>query len=246
VDEAYDGLGATFDLYAEVYGRNSIDDNGMDMVGTVHFGRNFGNALWDGKQMIFGDGDGEVFNRMTVAIDVMGHELTHGVIQYDVPPNGLEYSNQPGALNESIADVFGSLVKQYSLGQTADEADWLIGEGLIIGAEALRSLQEPSAGLDPQPAHMRDYVNTAKDNGGVHTNSGIPNHAFYLAATEIGGYAWEGAGLIWYLTLPLVSAKAQFQDFASQTLATAQRLFGVNSPEDEAVGNAWAQVGINL
>ena len=149
VDEAYDGLGATFDLYAEVYGRNSIDDNGMDMVGTVHFGRNFGNALWNGRQMIFGDGDGEVFNRMTVAIDVMGHELTHGVIQYDVPPNGLEFANQPGALNESIADVFGSLVKQYHLQQTAGEADWLIGQGFLtvnVKGVALRSMKAPGRG----------------------------------------------------------------------------------------------------
>jgi Zn-dependent metalloprotease len=218
----------------------------MRLSGTAHYGRDYDNAFWDGRRMIFGDGDGQTFNRFTAAIDVMGHELTHGVIQYDVPPNGLEYANQPGALNESVADVFGSLVKQYSLDQTADQADWLIGEGLIIGHDALRSLQDPAAGFDPQPAHMQDYVNTVKDNGGVHINSGIPNHAFYLAATAMGGYAWEQAGLIWYLTLPYTPATAQFQDFASLTLATAQREFGVNSPEDDAVGEAWAAVGINL
>jgi Zn-dependent metalloprotease len=246
VDEAYDGLGATFDFYAEAYGRNSIDDHGMELDGTVHYGRNYDNAYWDGQRMIFGDGDGQTFDRFTTPVDVMGHELTHGVTQYEVPPIGLIYSKQSGALNESISDAFGSLVKQYTLKQTADQADWLIGQGLVIGEPALRSLKDPGSGFDPQPSNMQDYVNTAKDNGGVHINSGIPNHAFYLAATAIGDYAWQGAGLIWYLTLPLVPPTAQFQDFARATLGTAQGLFGVNSAEAEAVGTAWAAVGVNV
>jgi len=243
VDEAYDYLGATFDFYADAYGRNSIDNENMPLDATVHYGRNYDNALWDGHRMIFGDGDTVTFDRFTIAVDVIGHELTHGVTQHD---SGLIYSEQSGALNESISDVFGSLVKQSRLNQTADQADWLIGVGLLIGGDALRSMKEPGAGFDPQPSHMRDYVDTIKDNGGVHINSGIPNHAFYLAAVGIGGYAWQGAGLIWYLTLPLVPPTAQFQDFASLTLATAQQLFGVNSTEYEAIGAAWAEVGIRV
>ena len=167
VDEAYDGFGATFDLYWDVYGRNSIDNNGMDLIGTVHYGDQYDNAFWDGTQMVFGDGDGTIFNRFTIAIDVMGHELTHGVTGATA---ALEYHDQPGALNESISDVFGSLVKQRSLGQTAAQADWLIGAGLWaagINGVALRSMKAPGTayddpliGKDPQPDHMSRYVNT--------------------------------------------------------------------------------------
>ncbi len=138
VDEAYDGLGATFDLFADIYGRNSIDDNGMDLIATVHYGNNYNNAFWNGSQMVFGDGDGTIFNRFTIAIDIEGHELAHGVTGATA---GLEYHDQPGALNESVSDVFGSLVKQRSLSQTAAQADWLIGAGLLadgINGVALR------------------------------------------------------------------------------------------------------------
>jgi Zn-dependent metalloprotease len=140
--------------------------------------------------MVFGDGDGEIFNRFTIAIDVVAHELSHGVTETEA---GLIYFEQSGALNESLSDVFGSLVKQYHLKQTADKADWLIGEGLLakgINGKGLRSMSEPGTayndpllGKDPQPAHMKDFIKTREDNGGVHLNSGIPNRAFYLAAT---------------------------------------------------------------
>ena len=225
----------------------------MPLKATVHYGQDYDNAYWSGSQMVFGDGDGELFNRFTISIDVTGHELTHGVTQHEA---GLIYWGQAGALNESISDVFGSLVKQRVNKQKADEADWLIGEGLLapgVNGEALRSMKAPGTayddpvlGKDPQPAHMRDYVHTISDNGGVHINSGIPNHAFYLAATRIGGYAWEEAGLIWYETLrsPSLRRGAQFQAFAGLTVVTAQSLFGVGSEEDEAVSGAWGEVGI--
>ena len=187
INEAYDGLGATFDLFSDVYGRNSIDDNGMDLIATVHFGNQYNNARWNGSQMLFGDGDGTIFNRFTIAIDVIGHELTHGVTGATAR---LEYHDQSGALNESISDVFGSLVKQRSLGQTAAQADWLIGAGLLaagINGVALRSMKAPGTayddpliGKDPQPDHMSRYDSRTLDNGGVHINSGIPNKAFVL------------------------------------------------------------------
>jgi len=253
VDEAYDGLGATFELYSEEYERNSIDDNGMPLKATVHYSQDYDNAYWSGSQMVFGDGDDELFNRFTISIDVTGHELTHGVTQDEA---GLIYWAQPGALNESISDVFGSLVKQRSRNQKADQADWLIGEGLLapgVNGQALRSMKAPGTayddpvlGKDPQPAHMRDYKRTISDNGGVHINSGIPNHAFYLAATRIGGFAWEQAGLIWYetLTSPSLRRGAQFRAFAGLTVLTAQNLFGVGSEEDQAISGAWEEVGI--
>src|SRR5215510_2861601 len=208
VNEAYEGAGVTYDFYKAVFDRNSIDDRGMRLDSTVHFGDRYDNAFWNGHQMVYGDGDGQIFERFTKCIDVIGHELTHGVTQYEAK---LIYRNQPGALNESMSDVFGSLVKQYALKQTADKADWLIGEGLFtpnVKGVALRSMKapgtaydDPTLGKDPQPAHMKDYQKMTEDSGGVHINSGIPNHAFYVVAMEIGGYAWEKAGKIWYVTL---------------------------------------------
>lgn len=253
VKEAFEGLGATFDFYFQVFGRNSIDDEGLHLDGTVHYGKKYDNAFWNGQEMVFGDGDGELFNRFTVSLDVIGHELTHGVTGDEV---ALIYMGQPGALNESISDVFGSLVKQYKLKQTADKADWLIGAELLakgVKGKALRSMGEPGTayddphlGKDPQPAKMSEYVHTDQDSGGVHINSGIPNRAFYLVATKLGGFAWEKAGRIWYDTIRDKSLKntASFHQFAHRTAMNAGHLFGSSSPERKAVAEAWAEVGI--
>lgn len=254
VDEAYDGAGATYDLFYEIYERNSIDDRGMRLDSTVHYGMNYDNAFWNGNQMVYGDGDGDLFNRFTIAIDVIGHELTHGITQYEA---NLTYRDQPGALNESFSDVFGTMVKQRALNHQASEADWLIGEGLFtsnVNGDALRSMKAPGTayndpviGKDPQPAHMRDYAKVSYDNGGVHINSGIPNHAFYLVATDIGGYAWEKAGMIWYIVLrDRLSSRAQFQDAANMTYQVAAELYGNGSTEQQAVKNGWNGVGISV
>ncbi|GCE05223.1 M4 family metallopeptidase [Dictyobacter aurantiacus] len=254
-NEAYDGVGWTHAFYLQIYGRNSIDDAGMPLDASVHYSHQYDNAFWDGERMIFGDGDGQLFNRFTCAVDVIGHELTHGVTEDECH---LAYVGQSGALNESISDVFGSLVKQYALRQTADQADWLIGHGLFtqqIKGVALRSMSAPGTayddpllGRDPQPAHMSHYVDTVEDNGGVHINSGIPNHSFYLVATRIGGYAWEKAGRIWYETLrdSRLRPTANFRMFARLTLSNAERLYGASSPEWSAVHDAWEQVGVQV
>ncbi|MGV9272220.1 M4 family metallopeptidase [Streptomyces griseosporeus] len=253
VNRAYAGLGATFDLFLKAYGRHSIDGDGLPLDATVHYDEDYNNAFWNGEQMVFGDGDGEIFLDFTLPIDVIGHELTHGVTQYTA---NLTYYGQPGALNESMSDVFGSLIKQYSLGQTAAEADWLIGAGLLaerVTGVALRSMKEPGSaydddvlGKDPQPATMDDYVRTGRDNGGVHINSGIPNHAFYLAATQLGGHAWERAGQIWYdvLTGGELRPQALFADFAGLTVKAARARYGDGGDEHEAVRKAWEQVGV--
>ncbi len=253
VDEAYDGLGFTHAFYQVVYGRNSIDDRGMPLDAVVHYGNLYDNAFFNGEGMVFGDGDGELFNRFTIARDIIGHELTHGVTANEA---GLDYIGQSGALNESISDVFGSLIKQYSLNQTADRADWLIGRGLFtekVSGVALRSMKAPGTayddpllGKDPQPAHMNDYVQTVEDSGGVHINSGIPNHAFYLAAIKIDGLAWERAGRIWYETLrdSRLQPTANFQAFARLTQDNAENLYGRGSPESNAVQEAWGEVGV--
>jgi Zn-dependent metalloprotease len=255
IDEAYDGLGATYKLFWDIHQRDSIDDEGLALKGYVHYGDKYDNAFWDGQEMVFGDGDGQLFNRFTVAVDIMGHELAHGVTEDEAQ---LVYFRQAGALNEHFSDVFDSLVKQYLLNQRADEADWLIGAGLIAGAEdqALRSMKAPGTaydhpllGKDPQPDHMDNYVQTMSDNGGVHVNSGIPNHAFYLTASIIGGYAWEVAGRIWYETIrdPRLRPTAQFRTFARITLRAAQRLgYDSSSEEYKAVQEGWRGVGLEV
>ncbi|MFB7614046.1 M4 family metallopeptidase [Kitasatospora sp. NPDC056181] len=254
VNRAHAGLGATFDFYLKAYGRHSIDDCGLPLDATVHYGDNYGNVFWNGEQMVLGDGIGKVLLDFTESPEVIGHELTHGVTQSTA---NLEYFGQSGALNESVADVFGSLVKQYALGQTADQADWLIGAGLFgpaIRGVALRSLKapgtaydDPQLGKDPQPTTMDDYVRTSRDSGGVHINSGIPNHAFYLVASALGGHAWEQAGKIWYATLTggELAADADFADFARLTAATARSLFG-EGDEIQAVLKAWSMVGVPI
>lgn len=255
VNEAYDGLGDTFDFYLNVYQRNSIDNAGLALDASVHYSEKYDNAFWNGQQMVFGDGDGVIFNRFTISLDVIGHELTHGVTGSEV---NLTYQGQSGALNESISDVFGSLIKQSKLSQTADKADWLIGAGLLapgVNGVALRSMKAPGTayndktlGKDPQPADMKHYVHTSQDNGGVHINSGIPNHAFYLLATSLGGNAWEKAGLIWYDTVcdKQLSQSATFAAFAVRTVLNAGHRFGSISAEKKAVADAWKQVGVKV
>ncbi len=260
VNEAYDGAGLTYDLFWEVYGRNSINGSGMQLNSTVHYGRGYDNAFWNGQQMVYGDGDEDLppeerlFNRFTIALDVIGHELTHGVTQHEA---NLAYFGQSGALNESFSDVFGILVKQRALGQTAEEADWIIGAGLFtpnvqgVGIRSMKApgtaYEDPVLGKDPQPAHMRDYVETGEDNGGVHINSGIPNHAFYVTAREIGGYAWEKAGRIWYQALTNgLTPLSDFKAAAAITYRIAGELFGNGSLEQQAVRKGWQEVGLTV
>jgi Zn-dependent metalloprotease len=255
VNEAYEGSGKTYDFYKDVLSRDSIDGNGLELVSSVHYGVDFDNAFWNGTQMVYGDGSGRIFNvgALTKSIDVIAHELTHGVTEYSA---GLAYHLQPGALNESFSDVFGSLVKQYSLQQTADQADWLIGEGTLVPTigKALRSMKEPGTAHahDSQPGHMDDYQdlpddnNPRNDNGGVHINSGIPNRAFYLLAASLEGHAWEHAGRIWYRTLTddRLNPESNFVEAANATIAVAGDLFAEGGREQEAVQRAWEQVGV--
>ncbi len=248
VDEAAYGIEGSLALFAEAFGRTSYDGEGAPVSVTVHYERDYVNAFWDGRQLVFGDGDGEVFERFTKPVDVLGHEFTHAVTEHTA---GLVYRDQPGALNESLSDVFAACLKQRLLGQEAADADWLIGEGLFrpgVRARGLRDMRapgtaydDPRLGRDPQGGHMDDYVQTADDNGGVHLNSGIPNRAFQLAAVAIGGRSWEGAGQVWYaaLTGPDVGTRTDFAGFAAATVAAA-------GDHAEAVREAWASVGVTV
>jgi Zn-dependent metalloprotease len=210
------------------------------------------NAFWDGSQMAYGDGDGKVFGRFTRGLDVVAHELTHGVQSFT---SNLVYRGQSGALNEHLSDVFGVLVRQWKLGEKADTASWLIGADVLVPVPTRRGIRDmenpgtayaddPDLGTDPQPAHMKDFYSGASGNGGVHLNSGIPNRAFVLVAKELGGFAWETAGRIWYDAMLQLSSRSQFADMKSITtqIAADDTRFGKDAKR--IVAAAWKKVGL--
>jgi len=244
VNEAATGITESLAFFADL-GRSSFDGQGATVVATVHFEQDYANAFWDGTQLVFGDGDGQIFERFTKPIDVLGHELSHAVTQFTA---NLIYEGQSGALNESMSDVFGACIKQRHLGQDAASADWLVGEGIFlpgVNGRALRSMVEPGTayddpviGTDPQVGSLADYVVTTEDNGGVHLNSGIPNRAFVIAARAIGGDTWSGAGRVWYATLVSgLDPDSDFATFAAASIAAAGAHAAV-------VEDAWMQVGV--
>jgi Zn-dependent metalloprotease len=247
---------ASWDFYWELFGRNSIDNKGMLIKQYVHYDKGMDNAYWDGRRMVYGDGDGTVFTSFTSDIDVIGHELTHGVTENEA---NLDYENQAGALNESFSDIFGIMIKQRFNNQDVNKANWLIGEKVLIGPDyALRSMKAPGTayvnhpelGTDPQPATMdkyQDLPNTRSgDWGGVHINSGIPNFAFYVTAFNMGGYAWEKAGRIWYAVLTDINLaqNAKFVDVKNLTIVHAEKIFGIGSTEVKAVKQGWLEAKV--
>lgn len=253
VNEAYDYAGVTYDFYREIFSRNSLDGNGMQLISSVHYGDKINNAFFNGEQMLYGDGDGQIFVSFTKAVDVVAHELTHGVVQYT---SNLEYHGQSGALNESFADVMSACVKQWFKKQTATQADWLLGDAIMgpgVTAKSLRTFKatkayenDPILGDDPQPKHMRNIYSGEEDEGGVHINSGIPNHAFYLVATALGGHSWEKAGRIWYQTLRKLDRTSDFKEAADTTYQVAVTDYDESPEVVEAVRKAWDTVGIKV
>ena len=260
VNEAYDHCGDTYDFYRELFERNSLDGSGMTLISTVHVGepdqvgkfQPMDNAFWDGAQMAYGDGDGVVFQRFTRSLDVVAHELTHGVQSFT---SNLVYRGQSGALNEHFSDVFGVLVRQWKLGEKADKASWLIGADVLVPAQTRRAIRDmenpgtayvddPDLGTDPQPAHMKDFYSGAADNGGVHLNSGIPNRAFALVARELGGFAWETAGRIWYDAMFQLSSRSQFADIQAITTQIAADDKRFDKDAKKIVAAAWKKVGL--
>lgn len=261
-DHAYDNAGVALDFYFQVFSRDSIDDRGAPVESAVHYGRQYPNALWTGERMVFGDGD-HVVGGFTESIDLIAHELTHGVIQHLVP-GGLgavriplkdrevegqthALKGQSGSLNESFADVMACLVKQWHLRQDARQADWLIGDNVLAPefGRAVRSLKDPGNrdltwSGDDQLKDMDHYVEGAE----VHDASGIPSHAFYLAAKAIGGPAWEKTGVIWYDAFATLKPRSTFADAAKATLRIAQARFGDKSKEYKAVAAGWRAVNV--
>jgi len=232
----------TYTYYRTFHNRNSVDDKGMTLYSIIHVTRNgqpMENAFWSGKVMCYGDG-GVYFKPLAGGLDVAAHEMTHGVTQYTA---NLEYRDQSGALNESISDVFGAMV---------DSANWTMGEQIIkdyssFPTGALRDFVDPHNGGTPgsqswQPAKMSEFVNTTQDNGGVHINSGIPNHAFYLVARDLGR---PKAARIWYRALSnYLTRSSQFIDARIATVKAATDLYGATAPEVQSVKNAWDAVEV--
>jgi Zn-dependent metalloprotease len=244
------GVMHTWNFYYKIFSRNSIDNAGKVLVNSIHYGKRYNNAMWNGRQMVFGNGDKKVFDSFTQDIDIIGHELAHAVTQYTA---NLKYENQSGALNESYSDVFGIMIKQYALKQDVKKSNWLIGENIMLGDEyAIRSMKAPGSafknhpqwGDDPQPATMDDFIkmpnNADDDYGGVHYNSGIPNYAFCMAAIEVGGFAWETVGKVWYAALTqTLNADSNFVAAKKATIAQAVTLFGKGSKVHKAVIKGW-------
>lgn len=259
VNEAYDGAGETYDFYDKLFQRNSLDDNGMTLTSSVHVAEvddngqlaAMNNAFWNGEQMAYGDGDEVIFRRFTRSLDVIGHELTHGVVSFT---SNLRYRAQSGALNEHFADVFGVLVRQWKNGETAAKANWVVGAEVLVPAPTRRGIRDmqnpgtafindPDLGTDPQPSTMAKLYTGPRDREGVHINSGIPNRAFVLTAKAIGGRAWDVPGRIWYKTLLQLTETSQFIDCANVTVQIAAT---EGAAAKKAVKAAWKKVGITV
>ncbi len=263
--DAHYGAAKTFDYYQTVHGRNGIDGNygpgtttaavgGVSLVASrVHFGTSgrYNNAFWYNNRMSYGDGDGTNFSPLTT-IDVCGHEMTHGVTERTA---NLTYSNESGALNEATSDIFGAMVELYADGGTVSANTWKIGEDCYtpsISGDALRLMNNPNSIGDPDHYSVR-YTGTA-DNGGVHTNSSIANHAFYLMAAggtnRVSGVTVTGIGTsamerIWYRALTVyMTSSTNFAGARTATLNAATDLYGSGSAQYNTVATGWCAVGV--
>ncbi len=232
--------------YFDLFGRNSFNGKGAKVITSIHYAMQYNNAHWDGRQLVFGEGDGKIFKSFTLDIDLVAHEFSHGVSPVQV---ALDYAGESGALDESFSDVMGSLVKQRYMNSDVNNSSWLMGENVLMDPKyAIRSLKEPGAaytnhpifGDDPQPKEFEPGIRVQD----VHKFSGIPNHAFYVAAFNIGGNAWERAGQIWYgAYMELTNFKTNFGMFREATIKKATDLFP-GGPEIQAVKDGWDAVKV--
>jgi thermolysin len=268
--DAHYGAAKTFDYYQTVHGRNGIDgnygpgtttaiSNGVSIVASrVHFGSGYNNAFWYQNMMTYGDGDGSTFTPLTT-IDICGHEMTHGVTERTA---NLTYAKESGALNESWSDIMGSMVELYADGGVVSSDTWKIGEEAYTpgtAGDALRRMDNPNAVGDPDHYTLRLYQGTctasnANDQCGVHTNSSISNHAFYLIANggtnRVSGVAVTGIGgtnaaKIFYRALTTyMTASTNFAGARTATLSAATDLFGASSAQYNSVATGWCAVGV--
>ncbi|MFO1219187.1 MAG: M4 family metallopeptidase [Burkholderiaceae bacterium] len=236
---------AVAEFYRSAFKRNSIDNAGMTMMSSVHYGSSFNNAMWNGSQMIYGDGDGKLFVDFTKGNDVIAHELTHGVTQHTLQ---LGYTDDAGGLNESLSDCFGSMFRQWQADHDSAKADWLIGKDIVgptakaRGYTCLRNMADPAAAscLAPQPTHY-SQVTPGMD---PHESSGPPNLAFCLACKAAGGRSWQTVGPVWYaaMTAAKPNPKLTMKAFAKLTRQLARQR--ANAKVASAVDAGWKQVGL--
>ncbi|KQO17188.1 M4 family metallopeptidase [Paenibacillus sp. Leaf72] len=231
----------TYDYYWQKFGRNSLNNNGLQLRSTVHYYTNYNNAFWNGVQMVYGDGDGVTFKPLSGDLDVVGHEFTHGVTEYTA---NLEYYGESGAINESISDIIGNSI---------EGDNWLIGDDVYtpnISGDAIRSLADPT--LYNQPAHYSNRYTGSADNAGVHINSGINNKAFYLLAqggtfsgVSVTGIGREQAVQIYYNALVYyLSTFSNFSATRAAVIQSATELYGATSTQVASVKQAYNAVGV--
>lgn len=245
-NEAHLGAAKVYDFYFQMFNRNSLDDKGMTLISSVRYDKDYNNAYWDGKQICYGEGDGKIFVSLTKDLSVIAHELTHGVISNT---SNLNYYGQSGALNESYADKMGIACEHWAKGQfDPKEANWLLGDE-IIGSEfpgkALRSFKNEKAySGDGQPKHMKKYKWTIEDNGGVHYNSGIFNHAFYLYCLSIGEASYGKPAQIAYNAMIKLGSMSNFKAAAKMEYKVALELYGQEIANK--VKQSYLEVGIKI
>ncbi|NEW07487.1 bacillolysin [Paenibacillus sp. SYP-B3998] len=239
--DAHAYAGVVYDYYKNTFGRNSLDGNGLAIKSSVHYGNRYNNAFWNGVQIAYGDGDGSLFRAFSGDLDVIGHELTHAVTEHSA---GLIYQGESGALNESISDIFGN---------TIQGTNWLIGDDIYTPStpgDALRSMENPT--LYNQPDHYSNLYRGSSDNGGVHTNSGINNKAFYLLAqggthhgVTVTGIGRTDAAKIFYKTLTLyLTPSSNFAAIRAAAIQAATDLYGAASTQVNSVKAAYGAVGV--
>ncbi|KKC48691.1 peptidase M4 [Paenibacillus sp. D9] len=239
--DAHTYAGKVYDFYKTKFGRNSLDGNGLLIRSSVHYSSRYNNAFWNGTQIVFGDGDGSTFIPLSGDLDVVGHELSHGVIEYT---SNLQYLNESGALNESYADVLGNSIQA---------KNWLIGDDVYtpgISGDALRSMSNPT--LYGQPDNYANRYTGSSDNGGVHTNSGITNKAFYLLAqggtqngVTVAGIGRDAAVNIFYNTVAYyLTSTSNFAAAKNASIQAAKDLYGTGSSYVTSVTNAFRAVGL--
>ncbi|MCF3129501.1 M4 family metallopeptidase [Streptomyces olivochromogenes] len=260
VDAQY-GTNETWDYYKNVHGRNGIAGDGKGSYNRVHYGNNYNNAFWDDSCfcMTYGDGDGSIFGPL-VALDVAGHEMSHGVTSKTA---ALTYSGESGGLNEATSDIMGTLVEWYA-GNSSDQGDYLIGEKIVrpgFGKAALRFMDKPS-----KDGNSADYWSSSVGNLDVHYSSGVANHFAYLLAEGSGpktingvsydsptsngstvtGIGRDKLGKIWYRALTVyMTSSTNYKAARTATLNAAKDLYGAGSTEYNAVAAAWSAVNVN-
>jgi len=266
---AHDGLQTTYDFFLNELGRHSIDNQGMPLAATVHYDKNYDNAYWTGSskkskgQMVFGDGDGKIFNNFTNDLDVTAHELAHGVTEYTAGnafghATGLNYTpDEPGGLNEAHSDFAGSVVRQYSLKQKAPDADWLIGKDIFKiteGVRALRDMKNPGTAYDnpvigkdlqvPDVPALQQFIAENGKKVDPHIGSGPANRAFALAAIDLNEESWKRAYPVVYQALASLKPDATYLDCAKQQIAIAKEKYPNDPKVEEAFVKAWRAVGV--